>query len=387
MTAAASTAAPYRVLVAHPGAELYGSDRVLLESVAALVEAGDRVTVTVPSDGPLVAALRAAGAEVVLCPVPVLRKAMLTPVGALRAVVDAARWLVPAVKLLRTSGGDGVLVSTLTLPLWVLAARLTRRRVLLHVHEAESGASRPLRRALALPARWAHGVVVNSHFSLGVLLADSGDLGDRARVVVNAVPGPEAVTPPRAELTGPVELLFVGRLSPRKGPQVAIQVLAELRRRHVDARLTLLGGVFTGYEWFRAELEQQVGAAGLDDHVRWAGFRTQVWPLLAEADVVLVPSLADEPFGNTAVEASLAARPVVVSHQGGLIEAVAGRGSAHCAPVGVPAAWADVVGGVLAAWPEQRELALADAATAAVDFDPATFRRRFRSFAHETWGR
>ena len=69
------------ILVAHPGSELYGSDRVLLESVSGLLDDGWDVLVTVPADGPLVAELRRRGARVELCPSPVLRKSVLRPAG------------------------------------------------------------------------------------------------------------------------------------------------------------------------------------------------------------------------------------------------------------------------------------------------------------------
>ena len=38
------------VLVIHPSVELYGADRMLLESVAALTEAGWRIVVVVPGE-------------------------------------------------------------------------------------------------------------------------------------------------------------------------------------------------------------------------------------------------------------------------------------------------------------------------------------------------
>ena len=44
---------PRIVLIANPGADLYGSDRTTVESVKALVTAGYRVFVTVPGPGPL----------------------------------------------------------------------------------------------------------------------------------------------------------------------------------------------------------------------------------------------------------------------------------------------------------------------------------------------
>ena len=72
-----STAAPRPpLLVVHPGAELYGADRVLLESATALATRFT-VTVAVPGPGPLVGELEARGVRVQTCPMPVLRNAAL----------------------------------------------------------------------------------------------------------------------------------------------------------------------------------------------------------------------------------------------------------------------------------------------------------------------
>ncbi|RZU34449.1 glycosyltransferase [Blastococcus saxobsidens] len=363
------------VLVVHPGAELYGSDRVLLESVEALVRRS-AVTVALPGPGPLEAELEARGAQVVHCPMPVLRRAALRPRGALRLLGDAVRGLVPAYRLLRRHGAGGVYVSTLTIPSWVLLARAARRRVVCHVHEAERGAPRLLRRGMALGPALAHGVVVNSRFSLEVLVEVTPRLRGRSTVLYNGVRGPGTPVPARAGLTGPVRLLFIGRLSARKGPQVAVAALRELVARGVDARLALLGSVFEGYEWFEDELRAAVSAGGLDDRVEFLGFHRDVWPHLAAADVVLVPSVVDEPFGNTAVEAVLAARPLVVSATSGLREAAAGYASAQAVDPARPAAWADAVERVAADWATFRRLALDDAATARDRHAPARYRER-----------
>jgi glycosyltransferase involved in cell wall biosynthesis len=194
-------------------------------------------------------------------------------------------------------------------------------------------------------------------------------------VLYNGVDGPAEVRPPRPELTGPVRLLFVGRLSPRKGPQVALEVLTELVVRDVDARLDLVGSVFEGYEWFEAELRQSFADAGLDARVEFLGFRSDVWPHLADADVVLVPSVQEESFGNTAVEAVLAARPLVVSAHSGLREAAAGYASAQAVPPGDAVAWADAVARVASDWPAFREAAAADAGAARRRSAPERYQR------------
>lgn len=363
-----------RVLLAHPAADLYGSDRVLLESVSALTERGAVVVLTVPERGPLLAAAEARGATVVLCPAPVLRKSALSPRGLLGLTAQAARGLRPALRLVRAAGAGVVLVNTVTVPSWLVLARLCGRRVVCHVHEAERSQPALLRRLMALPLRCADRIVVNSRFSRDVLLDVTPGLGPRSSVLYNGVVGPDVVSPARRELTGPVRLLFVGRLSPRKGPQVLLAVLAELAVRGIDAELELLGSTYPGYEWFERELRATVAATGRGSTVRFSGFDDDVWPHLTAADVVLVPSQLDEPFGNTAVEAVLAARPVVVSATCGLTEAVAGCPSAQLVEPTDVAGWADAIERVVRRWPEFRDGALVDSAGAGARFAPGRYR-------------
>jgi glycosyltransferase involved in cell wall biosynthesis len=312
----------------------------------------------------LVAELEGRGLPVVLCRMPVLRNSALRPRGALRLLADTVLGAVPALRLLRSAGQAGVYVNTLTLPSWPLFARLAGRPSVCHVHEAEQSAPRLLRVGMAVCPALADRVIANSRFCLDVLAETAPWLRRRATVVYNAVPGPAEVPPPRSQVDGPVRLLFVGRLSPRKGPQVAVATLQELLARGVDARLQLLGSVFEGYEWFEAELRDTVASAGLTDRVEFLGFRSAVWPALAASDVVLVPSVMEESFGLTAVEAVLAARPLVVSDSSGLREAAAGYSSAQSVVPGDPALWADAVQRVLADWDGFRAAAVEDASEA-----------------------
>ena len=364
------------VLISHPSADLYGSDRVMLETVDALVAAGRRVVVTLPADGPLVQLIEARGARVELCLSPVLRKSALRPVGMVKLLLETARSLPASISLIRRSGAAVVLVNTVTIPFWIPVARLVRRPVICHVHEAEASASSVIKRALALPLLLANKLIVNSRFSLGVLTSSFARLGRKATVVLNAVAGPEQPTLARAGLDGVVRLLYIGRLSPRKGPDVAIEAVNVLRARGVRASLDLVGAPFPGYEWFEQDLRDLVRRKDLGGAVTFHGFQSDVWPHLLSADVVVVPSVKDEPFGNTAVESVLSARPVVVSATSGLQEAVEGYGSAQQVRPADPDALADAIGRVHDDWPTFREKAFQDAHTAAERHAPAEYARR-----------
>ncbi|WP_157543570.1 glycosyltransferase, partial [Microbacterium sp. CCH5-D1] len=153
---------------------------------------------------------------------------------------------------------------------------------------------------------------------------------------------------PRTE--GPLRVLYIGRLSPRKGPDLVIAAASRLHSAGRAVEVTLLGAVFEGYEWFERDLRAQASEAGVT--VDFAGFHTDIWPFLEQADVLLVPSRVDEPFGNTAVEGVLALRPVIASDSSGLREAAGGYGTARLVAAGDAEAIASALTDIDARWDE-----------------------------------
>lgn len=320
---------PGTVLVAHPSAECYGSDLQMLETVRACVEDGSDVVVTVPVDGPLVPLLRAAGAQVLLMDVPVLRRALLNPAGLLRLALSSWTALRDQRRMVRRVGATALVVNTVTIPTWLLTGWVTGVPTVCHVHEAEDQGPRLVRTLLAAPLLFADRVVVNSRASLEALTRVLPRLRARARVVHNGVAGPVSPVPPARQRVAadPAVVVLVGRLSPRKGTDVALAAVATLRRQGRDVRLVLAGTAFAGYEWFVQELRERACAQDLDGAVEFLGYADR-WECFARADVVLVPSRA-EPFGNVAVEAMLAGRPVVASRVQGLVEVVRDEVDGH----------------------------------------------------------
>ncbi|WP_233121551.1 glycosyltransferase family 4 protein [Tersicoccus sp. Bi-70] len=368
------------MLIAHPSPDLYGSDRMLLEAVAAFEADGWDVDVVLPGDGPLVAELARYRCRIAWAPMLVLRKVFLRPSGLAQLAVQSARSVLPTLRLIESSKPDLVYVNTLTIPGWLLAGRVTGRRVLAHVHEAESDVPRLVAVGLAAPLLAAHRVVVNSRATARVLTDAIAGLCRRIELVYNGVPGPAEPDPPRERLDGPVRLVVVGRLSPRKGTDVAVDALARLRDLGVPASLTLVGSVFPGYEWYEEQLRKQIHRLGLDDAVTFTGFVADVAAALADADIALVPSRV-EPFGNTAIEAQLALRPVVVSATQGLVETVDdGRYGSLAAP-GDADDLADRVAELVDDWPAALDRARRARERAVGEFAPEQFHRRLVAVA------
>jgi glycosyltransferase involved in cell wall biosynthesis len=113
-------------------------------------------------------------------------------------------------------------------------------------------------------------------------------------------------------------VLFLGRLSVKKSPDLLLRAFAELSGRSTGVLMKL---VFAGPEesGVKAELEQMAMQLGVRTKVQFVGpiFGDAKWAAYRDADVFILPS-QNENFGNTAAEAVAAGTPVIVTEQCGI---------------------------------------------------------------------
>jgi glycosyltransferase involved in cell wall biosynthesis len=163
-------------------------------------------------------------------------------------------------------------------------------------------------------------------------------------------------------------LLWVGRLQPWKGVDVAIRALASIPR----AQLVIAGD---GQE--RAALEALVDELDLAARVHFLGEvpRAQLPGVYSAADMLLATSYASETFGIGPVEAQACGLPVVASTFGGFPEVVDAGRTGLLVPPRDPAALAAAVAGLLAQPARLRVMAEAGPAWAARFAWPAVVDR------------
>ena len=101
---------------------------------------------------------------------------------------------------------------------------------------------------------------------------------------------------------GPFTIGLLGRLVPKKRPDLAIGALKALLDQVPDARLLIIGD---------GELREGLGKAAADLPIRFCGFLPDARRLLAALDVLLLVSKDVEAFGMVALEAMAAGIPVV----------------------------------------------------------------------------
>lgn len=172
-------------------------------------------------------------------------------------------------------------------------------------------------------------------------LVQRGWPAERTHYLPNFVTAADATALPRRSFDTPDGvplLLALGRLHPNKGFDVLLQALARLP----GAFLWLAG---EGPE--RRALVALAEQLGVDDRVRFLGWRDDGPKLMAAADVVVCPS-RHEPLGNVVLEAWAASRPVVATAAAGPRSLIDDGKSGRLVPVNDWAALAASLGEVMA---------------------------------------
>lgn len=162
------------------------------------------------------------------------------------------------------------------------------------------------------------GIIVTSPFTRCTLCEEYGVPDDRVVAVppgVDLLPGPRPVHAP-----GPVRLLSVAALVPRKGHLLLVDALAGMA--NLDWQLTCIGATDRDPE-LTAELAVRVAAAGLAGRIRFAGEVDEAALAAARlhADLFVHPALY-EGYGMALSEALRAGLPIVAAAGGAVSDTV-----------------------------------------------------------------
>ena len=163
-----------------------------------------------------------------------------------------------------------------------------------------------------------------SRRTLDFAVAHEGVIRERATVIPNGIDlTPWEALPEQAqarrELGIPADarvIATLGRLHEQKGHGYLLAAAKQLVAQHPETLLLV-----AGYGPLREQLENTTRALGIEKHVRFLGYRTDVARILAAADIFALPSLW-EGMSNALLEAMAAGKPVVATEIDGNVEQV-----------------------------------------------------------------
>ncbi|TAK70696.1 MAG: glycosyltransferase family 1 protein [Actinomycetota bacterium] len=281
------------------------------------------------------------------------------------AVIDLAR-IAPAVARVRDRHGDVLYLSRIEEIVWAqLASRFARIPLVCHLHHVTGYAPDLLVRLLS----GVDHIAAVSQFLKERYVA-LGLSPDRITIIPNGVdPDEYAVADEsmrlkaRGELGLPPDAFVVlcyGRVIRQKGVHVLVEAWRRLGLDPAHHVLVVLGAPDPADRGSYLGPLRDTAPAG----VVWYHPRRDPVTFLHAADLVAVPTLAEESFGRVVIEAMATGLPVVASRKGGIPEILDGPLSRLLVEPGDPEALATAIADLLA-W-RSADPALGESCTAVV---------------------
>ena len=325
---------PRRWLLIHSSDEMYGSDRVLLQTIQAIgieniVECWLPVDIDYPGHA-LCAEMQRRGLKVRHLDYPVLRREYQNMIGVRRII---RRWF-HANRLVRQASHSRANAVYLATSAAITLAPLFRLRgywTVLHIHEMWGRSER-------LVFRWLLPFV---NRQIAVSEAVAFNVPGATTVIYNGFPDMESTESGGtwASKGDHIEFLLASRWSTWKGHEDFLRAWAATRRE--DAFLTILGGPPPSGE--AVDIPSLVKELGIVDSVSVVGESAIVERFIDRCDVVVVPSRRPDPLPTIAIEAARAGRAVIASNCGGLPEIVEDGVTGFLIEPGDISAWAAAI--------------------------------------------
>lgn len=170
-----------------------------------------------------------------------------------------------------------------------------------------------------------HRVLCNSQYIGNYVNEKAGKRLPNLRVAYYGI-DTDQFSPALVAPTGRPVVMFFGRVSREKGPDLLIEAAKIVKDHGLDFTLRIMGGTWLGpgvpqLSPYEHELRQMAG--GLGDTVVFDPpvSRSAIAAEIQKSWVVCVPSRWDEPFGLVVLEALACGVPTIASSRGGIPEA------------------------------------------------------------------
>ncbi|WJQ07013.1 glycosyltransferase [Geobacillus stearothermophilus] len=122
---------------------------------------------------------------------------------------------------------------------------------------------------------------------------------------------------------GNLKIAFIGRLIPWKGPQLFVESALEILKFRKDVDFYLIGDdSIEKKEGFREQLIEKVMYSEYADKINFWGFKKDIYNIINQMDIIVVPSIEPEPFGRIVVEGMMMGKIVIASNIGGIPEII-----------------------------------------------------------------
>jgi glycosyltransferase involved in cell wall biosynthesis len=315
------------ILFIHQSADLYGSDKTLLQLLTYIDRTKFNPVVIIPLDGPLKTELERIGIEVHITPVLKLYRNIIKPKNSLRFFSEYKKAIKFLDELNKKYQFDIVYSNTLAVSLGMFYARKRKIKHIWHVHEIIVHPKAIAKIFPKLLDKYADIVVCNSEATQQNLIIREPQIKAKTQVIHNGVEQKSEVLKTVSKTDfgfdpNDIIITLIGRINRLKGHKLLLSSFLKNFADQQNIKLLFVGSPVIGQENYLHEVEELINKNNLAEKVKILSFTKDLQSIWQITDIAAMPSTEAESFGLVAVEAMIARKPVIGSNHGGLTEII-----------------------------------------------------------------
>ena len=139
-------------------------------------------------------------------------------------------------------------------------------------------------------------------------------------VIYNGIPNEFLNIPLQKPINNEIKIAYVGRLAKLKGVDLLIDAFYNLRKKGMNVKLNIIGDGEEG-----KNLKERVKELQLENSIIFMGRKKDVIPILDETDIFVYPSICEEGFGISVIEAMARGSIPITFKRGGIPEIITNK--------------------------------------------------------------
>ena len=331
-----------KLLLLHSSNDLYGASKIFLQLIDLLTKNGFDVHIIIPEKGMLDDFLIKKDIKIEYFELGVLRKKYLNPLGLINRAAANVKAIAFLSDYIKDHSIDLVYTNTSTILCGGIAAKRTGVPSLFHVHEIPTG--NKLYEFLS-------GKIINWYSSKVLTVSNSVKkhwlkyIDDKKiERIYNGIIFSKTNSLIKLERNqDDFVITSVARIIPYKGHGYLIDIANELIKKSSKFKFLIVGDTLSSYVSYEKSVKQKVKDLGLENQIKFLGFRNEVSSILKQSDLFIHPAIAPDPLPTVLFESLHNDLPSVATNLGGAIEILDNGNNGLLIPYNDPKKAADLI--------------------------------------------
>ncbi len=306
-----------KILIAHSSNDKYGASKVLISIIDIFINDGVEVHLLLPNNGPLNENKTIKKTKLSIIKLGVFRKRYLTIFGLINRLYFVIKSSLLIKKYLKKNQIDLVYTNTSTVISPSIAAKLTGIPSAIHIHEIPFGNPVYSRFITAFVNIFSKEIICVSK-SVYDFWIKNGLNRSKAKIIYNGFD----IKKSKSKILSNDKIVFtsISRIIPYKGHSLLIKIFDMLCKKNKNVYLQIVGDTLPEYEKYLNELKLDIKKRGLNDKIKFFGFREDVISILNKSNFFIHLPLSPDPLPTVIFEAINCKIPVITNNRGGAYE-------------------------------------------------------------------